>query len=103
MSLGNAIKYNKETKELEFAEGYRYEDLTDENKGKIDECRYLIESIEGYREDYRLDLENEESSILDKLKSEIAIEVIDDLTEHLEATLQEIQVSLIDWQYEEEN
>ena len=68
------MKYNRETGQLEWNEGYRYEDLTNENKNIIDWCNYLI----------------------DAGQLEIAIKVIDDLKEYLKATLDGYQVSLIE-------
>ena len=100
MSLGNAIKYNRETGNYEWSEGYRYEDLTDENKNIIDWCNHLIEDIEGFKADY--EIETEDISILEKTKNEIAIEVISNLIEYLKASVDEYQVALIENQPEED-
>lgn len=97
MSLGHAIKYNKETGKLEWNEGYRYEDLTEENKNIIDTCNYLLESIDSFSVDYEL----EEGNTLDKIKKEIALEVIEELKEYLSSLLDDIQVGLIEGQIEE--
>ena len=94
MSLGNAMKYNRETGQLEWNEGYRYEDLTNENKNIIDWCNYLIDDIDGFKADY--EMETEYTTTLDKMENEIAIKVIDDLKEYLKATLDGYQVSLIE-------
>ena len=86
------MKYNRETGQLEWNEGYRYEDLTNENKNIIDWCNYLIDDIDGFKADY--EMETEYTTTLDKMKNEIAIKVIDDLKEYLKATLDGYQVSL---------
>ena len=99
MSLGNAIKYNRENGNFEFAEGYRYEDLTNENKNIIDWCKYLIDDIDGFKADYELG--TEEETILEKIKKEIVLETIEELKEYLKSTITEYQVSLIENQPDE--
>lgn len=100
MSLGHAIKYNKETGSYEFNEGYRYEDLTEENKNIIDWCKYLIEDIDGFKADY--EIETEYTTTLDKITSEIAIDTINKLKKYLEGSVAEYQISLIENQPEED-
>ena len=94
MSLGNAVKYNKETGEFEFTDGYKYENLNSENKGIMTMLEHLIDSIDGFRFDY--EVETPGTTILEKIKNEIALEVIDKLKEYLESTKSEIQISLIE-------
>lgn len=99
MSLGNAMKYNRETGKLEWSEGYRYEDLTKEHQDIIWWLNHLLEDIDGFKADY--EIKTLEETTLDKIKREIAIKVCDDLKEYLEGTIDEIQVSLADSEGEE--
>jgi hypothetical protein len=57
MSLGNAMKYNRTTGDLEWNEGYKYEDLTSENQNIIDWCNYLIKDIDGFKADFEIETE----------------------------------------------
>lgn len=100
MSLGNAIKYNRENGKLEWSEGYRYEDLNDENKNIIDWLNHLVEGLDGLKGDY--ELESEDTTILEKIRNEIAIQTIIEAKEWLDASIDEIQVSLIENQGDEE-
>ena len=100
MSLGHAIKYNRENGEFEWSEGYRYEDLTEENKNIIDWCRHLIEDIDGFKADY--ETETEYTNTLSKIRNEIAIDTINMLKEYLKASVDEYQISLIENQPEED-
>ena len=81
-------------------EGYRYEDLTKENKDIIDWCNYLVNDIDGFEYDYAIEPEHE--TTLDRIKNEIAVEVIEKLKHYLEATILEYQISLIENQPEED-
>lgn len=101
MSLGHAIKYNRETGKLEWNEGYRYEDLTKEHQGIIDLLRDLVNDIEGFKYDYELELDEEDTPLIKKLKDEIVIETSNKIKEYLEASIDEIQVSLADSEGEE--
>ena len=101
MSLGHALKYNRETGSLEWNEGYRYEDLTKENQGIIDLLRDLVNDIEGFKYDYEVELDMEDTPLIKKLKDEIVIETSNKIKEYLEASIDEIQVSLADSEGEE--
>ena len=99
MSLGNAIKYNRETGSFEWSEGYRYEDLTKENQDIIWWLRHLVEQLDGLKSDYEIEVEG--MSTLDKIKKEIALKIIDEVEEWLDGSIDEIQVSLADSEGEE--
>lgn len=98
MSLGHAIKYNRENGEFEWSEGYRVEDLTKEHQDIIWWLRHLVEELDGFSAEY----ETETKSTLEKIKNEIAKEVIEEAKEYLDSSVDEIQVSLADSEGEEE-
>ena len=98
MSLGHAIKYNRENGEFEWSEGYRVEDLTKEHQDIIWWLRHLVEELDGFSAEY----ETETNSTLEKIKNEIAKEVIEEAKEYLDSSVDEIQVSLADSEGEEE-
>lgn len=98
MSLGNAIKYNRENGEFEWSEGYRIEDLTKEHQDIIWWLRHLVEEIDGFSADYEMGTD----STLEKIKNEITLKVCDELKEYLNSSIDEIQVSLADDEGEEE-
>ena len=97
MSLGHAIKYNKENGEFEWSEGYRVEDLTKEHQDIIWWLRHLVEELDGFSAEY----ETKTNSTLEKIKNEIAKEVIEKAKEYLDSSVDEIQVSLADSEGEE--
>ena len=97
MSLGHALKYNRETGEMEWSEGYRCEDLTKEHQEIIWWLRHLLESLSGLKGEYELKSE----TTLEKIKNEIAVKTIDEVEEYLDSTIDEIQVSLADSEVEE--
>lgn len=101
MSLGHALKYNRETGSLEWSEGYRYEDLTKEHQSIIDLLRDLVNDIEGFKYDYEVELGEEDTPLIKKLKDEIVIETSNKIKEYLESSIDEIQVSLADSEGEE--
>ena len=98
MSLGHAIKYNRENGEFEWSEGYRVEDLTKEHQDIICWLRHLVEELDGFSAEY----ETETNSTLEKIKNEIAKEVIEEAKQYLDSSVDEIQVSLADSEGEEE-
>ena len=98
MSLGHAIKYNRENGEFEWSEGYRVEDLTKEHQDIIWWLRHLVEELDGFSAEY----ETETNSTLEKIKNEIAKEVIEEAKQYLDSSVDEIQVSLADSEGEEE-
>ena len=98
MSLGHAIKYNRENGEFEWSEGYRVEDLTKEHQDIIWWLRHLVEELDGLSADYEI----EPKTTLEKIKNEIAKEVIEEAKEYLDSSVDEIQVSLADSEGEEE-
>ena len=98
MSLGHAIKYNRENGDFEWSEGYRLEDLTKEHQDIIWWLRHLVEELDGFSAEY----ETETNSTLEKIKNEIAKEVIEEAKEYLDSSVDEIQVSLADSEGEEE-
>ncbi len=98
MSLGHAIKYNRENGEFEWSEGYRVEDLTKEHQDIIWWLRHLVEELDGFSAEYEM----ETNSTLEKIKNEIAKEVIEEAKEYLDSSVDEIQVSLADSEGEEE-
>ena len=98
MSLGHAIKYNRENGEFEWSEGYRVEDLTKEHQDIIWWLRHLVEELDGFSAEY----ETETNSTLEKIKNEIANEVIEEAKQYLDSSVDEIQVSLADSEGEEE-
>lgn len=98
MSLGHAIKYNRENGDFEWSEGYRVEDLTKEHQDIIWWLRHLVEELDGFSAEY----ETETKSTLEKIKNEIAKEVIEEAKEYLDSSVDEIQVSLADSEGEEE-
>ena len=83
-------------------EGYRYEDLTNENKDIIDWLNYLVNDIDGFEYDYSKEAQTEHETTLDRIKNEIAVEVIEKLKDYLRATILEYQISLIENQPEED-
>ena len=99
MSLGNAIKYNRENGEFEWSEGYRVEDLTKEHQEIIWWLRHLVDELDGFKADY--EIETEYTTTLDKIKNEIAKETIEKAKEWLDSSVDEIQVSLADGEGEE--
>jgi len=98
MSLGHAIKYNRENGEFEWSEGYRVEDLTKEHQDIIWWLRHLVEELDGFSAEYEV----ETNSTLEKIKNEIAKEVIEEAKQYLDSSVDEIQVSLADSEGEEE-
>jgi len=98
MSLGHAIRYNRESGDFEFSEGYRYEDLTKENQDIIWWCRHLVEQLDGFKEDVDYYINTDKETTIDKIKKEIAIEIIEKVEEYLDGSIDEIQVSLADSQ-----
>lgn len=98
MSLGHAIKYNRENRNFEWSEGYRVEDLTKEHQDIIWWLRHLVEELDGFSAEY----ETKTNSTLEKIKNEIAKEVIEEAKEYLDSSVDEIQVSLADSEGEEE-
>ena len=98
MSLGHAIKYNRENGNFEWSEGYRVEDLTKEHQDIIWWLRHLVEELDGFSAEYEV----ETNSILEKIKNEIAKEVIEEAKQYLDSSVDEIQVSLADSEGEEE-
>lgn len=98
MSLGHAIKYNRENRNFEWSEGYRAEDLTKEHQDIIWWLRHLVEELDGFSAEY----ETKTNSTLEKIKNEIAKEVIEEAKEYLDSSVDEIQVSLADSEGEEE-
>lgn len=82
-------------------EGYRYEDLTKENKDIIDWLNYLVNDIDGFEYDYA-EVQPEHETTLDRIKNEIAVEVIEELKDYLKVTILEYQISLIENQPEED-
>lgn len=98
MSLGHAIKYNRENGDFEWSEGYRVEDLTKEHQDIIWWLRHLVEELDGFSAEY----ETKTNSTLEKIKNEIAKEVIEEAKEYLDSSVDEIQVSLADSEGEEE-
>ena len=97
MSLGHAIKYNRENGDFEWSEGYRVEDLTKEHQDIIWWLRHLVEELDGFSAEYEI----ETGSILEKIKNEIAKEVIEKAKDYLDSSVDEIQVSLADSEGEE--
>lgn len=84
-------------------EGYRYEDLTEENKAIIDWLNYLVNDIDGFEYDYTLEAQPEdETTTLDRIKNEIVVEAIEKLKDYLKLTILEYQISLIENQPEED-
>lgn len=81
-------------------EGYRREDLTEENNFIMGWLDHLYESIDGFEADY--ETETEDTTLLEKIKNEIAIETIEELKRYLQGTIAEIQISLIENQPEED-
>lgn len=98
MSLGHAIKYNRENGDFEWSEGYRVEDLTKEHQDIIWWLRHLVEELDGFSAEYEV----ETNSTLEKIKNEIAKEVIEEAKQYLDSSVDEIQVSLADSEGEEE-
>lgn len=99
MSLGHAIRYNRENGEFEWSEGYRAEDLTKEHQDIIWWLRHLVEELDGFSAEY--EIETEQTPILEKIKNEIAKEVIEKAKDYLDSSVDEIQVSLADSEGEE--
>lgn len=97
MSLGNAIRYNRESGEFEWSKGYRVEDLTKEHQDIIWWLRHLVEELDGFSAEYEI----EPKSTLEKIKNEIAKEVIEKAKDYLDSSVDEIQVSLADSEGEE--
>ncbi len=100
MSLGHAIRYNRENGKFEWSKGYRPEDLTKEHQDIIWWLRHLVEELDGFRADY--EIETEKTTLLEKIKNEIAREIIDEAKQYLDDSVDEIQVSLADSEGEEE-
>lgn len=76
-------------------DGYKYDDLTDDNKKIIDGCNYLIKDIDTFEfDDYDINVK----TTLGKIKKEISDEVILQLQEWLNGTIAELQISLIESQ-----
>lgn len=82
-------------------EGYRYEDLTEENKAIIDWLNYLVNDIDGFEYDYA-EVPRETETTLDRIKNEIVVEAIEKLKDYLKITILEYQISLIENQPEED-
>lgn len=77
-------------------DGYRYEDLTPENRRAVDYMRALVQDFEDgfcYGED-----EPTGYTTLDRIISDVAGEVIGAAERWLEITIAEIQISMIESQ-----
>lgn len=83
-------------------DGYRYEDLTEENKKVIDWLNNLLDDMDGFTADYELTLKDEDASILEKMEAEIALNTMKKFKEYAEAQIADYQISLIENQPEEE-
>ena len=78
------------------AEGYAYEDLNENNKNTMNWLNWFKDQIVDYLEsEYCVDPED---GILERAAKEIISDVIEDLKDHLTASLNEIQVGLIESQ-----
>ena len=75
--------------------GYRYEDLKPEDKVLIDELRYLKDSLDGLKYDYEYDKKNADNT-LERIRNEIACEIIDECKERLEIEILERQIALVE-------
>lgn len=83
-------------------DGYRYEDLTEENKKVIDWLNNLLDDMDGFTADYELTLKDEDASMLEKIEAEIALNTMKEFKEYAEAQIADYQISLIENQPEEE-
>ena len=72
--------------------GYRLQDLTPEHQMYIQGMRKLLEDFQLY---YVFD-DNEEDEIIDKLKEQIATEVIEDIYGWLESVIYEYWIGAAD-------
>lgn len=72
-------------------EGYTYDNLNDQNKDIIHWLRYLLSCLDGF--DYEVG-----EGIMAQMVKEISEGTIEDLKEYLDATIAEIQISLLESQ-----
>ena len=80
-------------------EGYRYEDLTPENKTVIDGMRWLLGEMDGACADWTLSETG--APLHDRVYNSIALEAADHIRDWLEASILEMQISLAESQPEE--
>ena len=88
--------------------GYRREDLTKENQEILSWCDSLIEELDNLKNnlefledsDLPLSADDEDVSVIGKMKLEIVINTIDKAVEWLQAHVDEIQVGLAENQDE---
>lgn len=75
-------------------EGYRYEDLTDENKGIINLLNDFVEDIDSYRS-LMIDIDaGDDAPLHDRLYASVANEVLDGLKEWMRYHVLGVQTSL---------
>lgn len=85
-------------------DGYRYRDLTKEDKRVIDGLNLALEDVDSFMADadYEMILEDKEATILEKMEAEISIKTMNDYKEYLKSTIAEYQVYLIEKQIRED-
>lgn len=85
-------------------DGYKYDDLTDENKKVIDWCNYLIDDLKGFEfDDDDVNCFDEDLTTIGKIKKEISDEVIEQIKEWLNTSVAEFQIVLIESQDNEDD
>lgn len=86
-------------------DGYKYDDLTDENKKVIDWCNYLINDLYTfeYQDDDVTMVDDDELTTIGKIKKEISDDVIAQIKHWMELTVADVQISLIENQEYKDN
>lgn len=83
-----------------YTDGYKYENLTEENQSHIKWLKFLIEDIGDRKCEYT---DTAHSTLLERVRNEIARDAIDDVVEYARTRLAEYQISMIENQEDVED